>query len=120
MSAKVVERADKKTLHQFLKDRAAPGAKVYTDDYVIYRDLPFDHEAVLHLTGEYVRGDAHTNGIESFWSMLKAGAQGNIPQDQPKIILTDTSPNSPVATTSAGATRRIKWQRLHQAWSGSG
>ena len=76
VSAKVVASADKKTLHQFLKDRAAPGAKVYTDDYVIYRDLPFDHEAVQHLTGEYVRGDAHTNGIESFWSMLKRAHKG--------------------------------------------
>ena len=76
ISAKVVASADKKTLHQFLKDRAAPDAKVYTDDYVIYRDLPFDHEAVQHLTGEYVRGDAHTNGIESFWSMLKRAHKG--------------------------------------------
>ena len=76
VSAKVVETADKKTLHQFLKDRAAPGAKVYTDDYVIYRGIPFDHEAVRHLDGEYVRGDAHTNRIESFWSMLKRAHKG--------------------------------------------
>ena len=76
VSAKVVESADKKTLHQFLKDRTIPGAKVYTDDYVIYRDLPFDHEAAQRLTGEYVRGDAHTNGIQSFWSMLKRAHKG--------------------------------------------
>ena len=24
-----------------------------------------------HSVGEYVRGEAHANGIESFWSMLK-------------------------------------------------
>ena len=86
VSAKVVASADKKTLHQFLKDRAAPGAKVYTDDYVIYRDLPFDHEAVLHLTGEYVRGDAHTNGIESFWSMLKRAHKGTFHKISPKHL----------------------------------
>ena len=76
VSAAVVETADKKTLHQFLKDRAAPGATVYTDDYVVYRGMPFDHEAVRHVDGEYVRGDAHTNGIESFWSMLKRAHKG--------------------------------------------
>ena len=29
-----------------------------------------------HSAGEYVRGMAHTNGVESFWSMLKRGYQG--------------------------------------------
>ena len=38
--------------------------------------MAFDHEAVNHSAGEYVRGMAHTNGIESFWSMLKRGYQG--------------------------------------------
>ena len=35
----------------------------------------FDHEQVNHNIGEYVRGMAHTNGIESFWAMLKRGYQ---------------------------------------------
>ena len=38
--------------------------------------MPLDHEAVCNSTGEYVRGMAHTNGVESFWSMLKRGYQG--------------------------------------------
>ena len=36
----------------------------------------FDHQAVNHGIGEYVRDMAHTNGIESFWSMLKRGYMG--------------------------------------------
>ena len=36
----------------------------------------YTHEAVNHSVGEYVRGMAHTNGIESFWAMLKRGYQG--------------------------------------------
>ncbi len=76
VSAAVVETADKATIHRFIAERAAPGAKVYTDDYVVYRGIPFDHEAVRHVDGEYVRGDAHTNGIESFWSMLKRAHKG--------------------------------------------
>ena len=29
-----------------------------------------------HSAGEYVREQAHTNGVESFWAMLKRGYQG--------------------------------------------
>ena len=32
--------------------------------------------AVKHSVGEYVRGEVHTNGMESFWSMLKRGYYG--------------------------------------------
>ena len=52
------------------------GAKVFTDDAGAYEGMPFDHEAVNHSAGEYVRGMAHTSGVESFWSMLKRGYQG--------------------------------------------
>jgi len=31
---------------------------------------------VNHSIGEYVRGQAHTNGVESFWAMLKRGYYG--------------------------------------------
>ena len=34
------------------------------------------HLSVKHGVGEYVREKAHTNGIESFWSMLKRGYYG--------------------------------------------
>ena len=29
-----------------------------------------------HSIGEYVRGKVHTNGIESFWALLKRGYYG--------------------------------------------
>ena len=54
------------------------------DDYVVYRGMPFDHEAVRHVDGEYVRGDAHTNGIESSWSMLKRAHKGTFHKISPK------------------------------------
>ena len=38
--------------------------------------MPFDHETVRHSVGEYVDGMAHTNGIESFWALLKRGYHG--------------------------------------------
>ena len=49
--------------------------QVYTDDSPAYNGLP-KHESVNHSIGEYVKGQAHTNGIESFWSMMKRGYVG--------------------------------------------
>ena len=77
VSAAVVPATDTPTLQGFVQARAEAGAKVYTDDARAYRGMPgFDHEAVKHSVGEYVRGMAHTNGRESFWSMLKRGYHG--------------------------------------------
>ena len=71
--AKVVEKTDAETLQEFVIDVAETGATVYTDDAAAYKGMPFDHESVRHSVGEYVRDMAHTNGIESFWAMLKRG-----------------------------------------------
>ena len=77
VSAKVVEGTDARTLQGFVHDHATPGATVYTDDHGAYRGLVgFEHEAVKHSVSEYVRDMAHTNGIESFWAMLKRGYHG--------------------------------------------
>ena len=35
---------------------------------------------------EYVRNQAHTNGIESFWSMLKCGYHGTYHHMSPKHL----------------------------------
>lgn len=77
INAEVVETADAKTLQGFVKDRAEKGSTVYTDGSSVYKGIPkVKHEAVQHGIGEYVRGMVHTNGIESFWSMLKRGYYG--------------------------------------------
>ncbi len=55
------------------------GAKVYTDEHGGYSGLE-NHEVVKHSVGEYVKEQAHTNGIESFWSMLKWGYVGTYHQ----------------------------------------
>ena len=76
VKAKVVESTDAKTLQKFVADNAANGATIYTDDAAAYKGIPFDHESVRHSVGEYVRGMAHTQGIESFWAMLKRAHMG--------------------------------------------
>jgi transposase-like protein len=56
------------------------GSKIKTDEWSGYRSLTerhgFDHETVDHSAKEYVRGDAHTNTIEAFWSNVKRGIRG--------------------------------------------
>ena len=67
------------TLRQFVRDRVDRYAMVYSDDWPAYRRLP-RHRAVRHSLGEYVVGSAHTNGIESFWSLFKRGWTGTFHQ----------------------------------------
>ena len=76
VSAAVVGNTDAKTLQGFVGDHAAKGATVYTDDHGGYQGMPFEHETVKHSVSEYVNGMAHTNGIESFWALLKRGYHG--------------------------------------------
>ena len=82
--AQVVERTDAETLQGFVRDNADPEAIVYTDDASAYNGVARWHESVSHSVGEYVRGMAHTNGVESFWSVLQARPQGHVPQAQPE------------------------------------
>jgi len=84
--AEVVEATDKATLHEFVAESAEPGATVYTDEAAAYEGMPFDHESVKHSVSEYVDGMAHTNGIESFWSMLKRAHKGTFHKISPKHL----------------------------------
>ena len=83
--AAVVPNTDANTLKGFVAETTAPDAMVYTDGEQGYVGLP-KHEAVKHTVGEYVRGMAHTNGIESFWSMLKRGYYGTYHQMSPQHL----------------------------------
>ncbi len=73
--ARVVPDTRGETLRGFVLDNTEPGTKIYTDEALSYKKLP-NQEAVRHASFEYVRGDVHTNGVESFWSMLKRGYIG--------------------------------------------
>ena len=76
VAARVVRSTDKSTLQGFVAEHAASGATVYSDDASAYEGMPFDHATVKHALSEYVKGDVHTNGIESLWSMLKRAHKG--------------------------------------------
>ncbi|CAM3196743.1 ISXO2-like transposase domain-containing protein [Sphingomonas antarctica] len=53
-------------------------ASLMTDSDHAFRALgdTFDHHRVNHTKGEYVRGIAHTNGIESVWALFKRQING--------------------------------------------
>ncbi len=72
----MVENADKSTLQGFVTENTTDDATVYTDEARAYIGLPRNHQAVRHSAGEHVKEQAHTNGIESFWAMLKRGHKG--------------------------------------------
>ena len=66
-------------LQREITHAAAPGATVYSDAHAGYLGLKakgYAHESVKHNVNEYVRGQAHTNGVESFWAGLKRGYYG--------------------------------------------
>ena len=87
VSAAVVEDTTSYTLQTFVEERVVTDAKVYTDEHAAYRGLFFhDHETVNHSHGEYVRGDAGTQGIESFWSMLKRAHKGTFQKISPEHL----------------------------------
>ena len=76
VSAAVVHSTDAKTLQAFVHDRTEETATVYTDDARAYVGIDRPHESVNHSAKEYVRGDVHTNGIESLWNLFKRGYHG--------------------------------------------
>ena len=76
-----------KTLQGFIKSNVEHGATVVTDAFTGYKRLNgYNHFTVNHSVGEYVRGQAHTNGIESFWALLKRGHYGIYHYMSPKHL----------------------------------
>lgn len=77
--AKVMENLTSKNLIALLKKTVNTKSSVLmTDDYVAYKKMDeiIERYAVNHSAKEYVRGNAHTNTIEGFWSIIKNGIRG--------------------------------------------
>ena len=77
--AETINKVNQKELTKFVEKSVQRESTVYTDDHRGYRSLKkkkYKHTAVKHSVSEYVKGQAHTNGIESFWALLKRGYHG--------------------------------------------
>ena len=74
IKAKPISGTDRGTLWNEIAQNVEKGSALYTDDHGAYRGLDmsdYDHHVVNHSAKQYVNDQAHTNGIESFWAMLK-------------------------------------------------
>jgi transposase-like protein len=79
---KAVQNCSSSILNNFIREHAAPGSEIHTDEFSSYLWLDsskFTHRAVNH--GEtYVRYEdgkpVHTNGVENVWSLFKRGIVG--------------------------------------------
>jgi transposase-like protein len=67
------------TLAKYVQEHISAEVDVImTDDFSAYKSAVDQerHETVTHSAGEYVRGDIHTNTVESAFSLLKRGIIG--------------------------------------------
>jgi transposase-like protein len=77
--AKVIGSMDAPTLSSFVRKTVSEKVDLLaTDENPAYDYVRAGtpHEKVKHSAGEYVRGEVHTNNIESFWSLIKRGVIG--------------------------------------------
>lgn len=82
---KVVASVNQENLREFLRGKIARGTRVNTDQFGIYRNLFYGwtkHDVVNHSAREYYRvnrdgTEAHTNTVESFFSLIKRGVYGS-------------------------------------------
>lgn len=65
-------------LTAIISNHVEAGSTIYTDGWRGYNLLSqeYDHHFITHHTGEYVRGEIHTNTIENLWMQLKKSIRG--------------------------------------------
>ena len=73
----IVPNVRKTQLVPEVESRVEAGSKVYTDALRSYANLrqSFEHNVIDHAVA-YVDGQVHTNGMESYWSLLKRALKG--------------------------------------------
>lgn len=80
----VIKAPNRFLLEKFIAENTAPETEaIYTDEWMGYHhvgDADTRHETVNHSAEEWVRGDVHTNTVESIWSLLKRGVIGTYHQ----------------------------------------
>ena len=87
VTATVLPDTKVRTIQGFVRKGVHRGAMLFTDEATAYRGMhDFRHESVKHSVFEYVRGQAHTNGLESFWSLFKRGYVGTYHLVSPKHL----------------------------------
>jgi hypothetical protein len=94
---KVIEDTSTETMSRFVRKAVSEKVDlVATDEAAGYQKLhqAFPDEHVDHKAHEYVRGNLHTNNLESFWSLLKRGIMGSyhkVSKDYLPLYLAESS-----------------------------
>lgn len=76
---RVIPQVNSTNVKAMVRDNVCPSARLMTDQERGYIGLAPEfasHEVVHHSSREYVRGDAHTNTVEGFFSRVKRGLNG--------------------------------------------
>lgn len=75
--ARPVSGTSTQVIQGFVRANVSDGSTLYTDEHSAYVGMhEYKHHSVKHSAKQYVDGMAHTNGIESFWALLKRGHYG--------------------------------------------
>lgn len=81
---RVVEDTTAATTNKLVNEIVSKKVSLIATDtgaaYQRLHEIDMPHESVDHKALEYVRGEVHTNNIESFWSLLKRGIMGTFHQ----------------------------------------
>ena len=75
----MIERTTEATMGAFVAETVSDKVSlVATDEHQSYKHLDWNvpHKTVSHSREEYVRGNVHTQNLDSFWSLLKRGIVG--------------------------------------------
>jgi hypothetical protein len=81
---KIIQEREKETLHGHVRACIEEGTALYTDEWGPYTGLSEDYiHKVINHAEKYVDGRVHTNGMESFWSLLKRGLAGTYVSVEP-------------------------------------
>lgn len=74
-----VAKINAANLHPMLRTQIWRSSRLMTDEAYRYKRIGkefSDHQSVQHGLGEYVRGDAYTNTVEGYFSIMKRGING--------------------------------------------
>ena len=89
INASHVKSAGVRVLMPIIEGNVEAKATIYSDEARVYKTLNkrgYSHTTVNHSKLEYVRGTAHTNTIEGFWSQLKRSIDGTYHAVSPKYL----------------------------------
>ncbi|UZK67160.1 IS1595 family transposase [Sphingomonas sp. M1-B02] len=77
--AMVIDSTTRAAIEPIVLANLAKEARLMTDEALLYKKIGVnfaDHQVVRHYGNEYVRGEAHTNTVEGYFSIFKRGMRG--------------------------------------------